>query len=281
MPSLSSHVSLDIVKGLYLGAPGSGKTGSLDSLVAAGYKLYIYDFDNLLGSLVQYVRKNNPDRLGQIRYQTFTDKMKATSTPLIMDGKNMKVLPFSDGIPKAFVAGLRQLSNWKTDEDGDLGDPGKFGKDSIVVLDSLSTLSQAAFRYAQAMNPAAGDGRMYYFSAQQMVMNIIQLLFSDQFATNVLVLAHIDYRENDLEVVKGFPRTVGAALKDQINSYFNCVLMAEASGSGNNIRRVIRTNSTGVVDLKNPVSFKVADTLPLESGLATFFKAVTNFSPEA
>jgi hypothetical protein len=280
MASLANHNSLSLVKGLYLGNPGSGKTGSLDSLVRVGYKLFIYDFDNLLGSLVQMVLRNNPEKISNVHYQTFTDKMKGTAVPIVMNGNSMKVLPFTDGVPKAFVGALGQLTRWKTEEDGDLGDPAKFGKESIVVIDSLTNMSSAAFRYAQAMNPAAKEGQTYYFAAQQMILNVITLLFSEQFSTNVLVLAHLDYRENEIEVIKGFPRTIGSALKDQIAAYFNCVLLAEATGSGSSVKRVIRTNSTGIVDLKNPVSFKIPDTLPLETGLAQFFKAVTNYSPE-
>lgn len=280
MPSLSEHTELELVKGLFLGNPGSGKTGGLDALVGAGYKLYIYDFDNLLGSLIQYVRKNHPEALSSIKYQTFTDKMKGVAVPAVMNGNQMKVLPFIDGTPTAFTNGMQQLTKWNTPEDGDLGDPGKFGKDSVVIIDSLTNMSMAAFRWCQAMNPSAKEGQTYYFSAQQMVMQIINLLFSKQFATNVLVLAHLDYRENELEIVKGFPKSVGSALKGSIGAYFNCILLAEAVGTGSSIRRTIRTNSTGVVDLKNPVSFKVPDTLPLETGLATFFEAVTGYSPK-
>ena len=88
------------------------------------------------------------------------------------------------------------------------------------------------------------------------------------FKTNVLVLAHIDYDKNQFDLTKGFPRSVGSALNTQIAPFFNCVLMAEN-------QKVIKTQSTGIVDLKNPVSFRVDKELPLESGLATFFAAVT------
>lgn len=279
MPSFEDFNETQFIKGLFLGNPGSGKTGALDGLVKVGYKIYIYDFDNLLGSLFQQVKRNNPDKKNLIKYQIFTDKMKGSAIPAVMNGNQMKVLPFTDGTPTAFTRSMEQLTKWKTTSDGDLGDPGKFGRDSVVVIDSLTNLCSSAFRWCQAMNPAAKETQTYYFSAQQMVMNVITLLFSEQFATNVLVLAHIDYRENELEIIKGFPRTIGSALKDQIGAYFNCILMAETIGSGPSIKRMIRTNSTGIVDLKNPVSFAVPDQLPLGDGLATFFKAVTNHVP--
>jgi hypothetical protein len=278
MPSLAQHSSLEYVKALYLGDPGSGKTGSLDSLVGAGYQLRIYDYDNLLGSLTQYVLRNHPDLIDNVRFQTFTDQMEGKAMPVTMIGNSMRVAPFAKGVPTAFVKGLQQMTRWKTEEE-DLGDPGSWGKDTVVVIDSLTNLAQAAYRYAMAMNPAGKEGQVFYGIAQSLVLNTIQLLFSEQMATNVLVLAHIDYRENEFEIMKGFPRSIGQALNSQIAAYFNCVLLAQKTGQGQNIKRTIKTNSTGVVDLKNPVSFKVDDELPLESGLATFFKAVTGYSP--
>jgi hypothetical protein len=273
MASLQDHSSLTLVKGLYLGNPGSGKTGSLDSLVGAGYSLYIYDFDNLLGSLVQMVKRNNPDKLSSIKFQTFTDEIKAPEILATMHGNQMKLQPFAKGTPTAYARAMKQLSGWKTTEDGDLGDPARFGPKSIVVIDSLTNAANAAFRYCEAFNPGAKEGQTHYFNAQKLILNLISLLFSAQFETNVLVLAHIVQERNDQgSVIKGWPRSVGSALNDQLGAYFNCILMADNIGS----RRVIRTTSTGLVDLKNPVSFSVPDQLPLESGLATFFQAVTS-----
>lgn len=278
MPSLDSHPSNEIVKGLYMGDPGSGKTGSLASLAQEGYKLRIWDYDNLLGSLISYLRKDEakyPESLKMVSYQTFTDKFKGSDMPLIMAGGNQVVQGFTQGTPDAYIKGLKQLNHWKA-EGEDLGEPSKWGADTVVVLDSLTSMAQAAYRYCVAMNPMAKEPRTHYFSAQQLVMNLLYLLCSKDFNVNVLVLAHITYDKNHLEITKGFPRSIGSAISDTIAANFNCVLMAESQGSGTSVKRTIRTNSTGIVDLKNPVSFKIADSLPLETGLATFFKAVLN-----
>lgn len=278
MTLLSEHNSLQFVKGLVLGHPGSGKTGGLTSLVKAGYKLRIYDFDNLLGSLVQYVKFKCPDKISNVSYQTFTDKMQGLEVPMVMMGGAPKVLPFVNGVPDAYVRGLKQLNHWKT-ADEDLGKPATWGRDTIIVIDSLTSVSESAFRYVQMMNLAGKDPRQDYGAAQNLIKNMIQLLASEAVQTHVLVLAHITYRENELEIVRGFPRTMGAALNDVIAAYFNCVLMVETLGDGPKIKRQIRTNSSGIVDLKNPVSFKVDDVLPLETGLADFFQAVTSYQP--
>jgi len=204
--------------------------------------------------------------------------MEGKDMPVVMIGNSMRVPSFAKGVPTAFVSALKQLTKWKT-SDEDFGNPGSWGKDHIIVIDSLTNMAQAAYRYAMAMNPGGREGQVFYGVAQSLVLNTIQLLFSEQVATNVLVLAHIDYRENELEIMKGFPRSIGQALNSQIGAYFNCVLLAQKSGQGTSIKRLIKTNSTGIVDLKNPVAFKVADELPLETGLATYFKAVTGYTP--
>lgn len=253
---------------MYLGDSGAGKTGSLASLAGAGYKLRIFDLDNLLGSLVQYIMKDFPEGKANFNYQTFTDKMKGLDTPGMMQGKNLKVFPFVDGQPKAFPNMLKQLNHWRVGDE-DLGVPGTWGKECVVVIDTLTTMSDAAFRYCQALNPLAEDQRAVYFSAQQMIIQVLALLASDQFATNVLVLAHIDYDKNQFNLTKGFPRSIGSAMNTKIAPYFNVVLMAED-------QKYIKTRSTGIVDLKNPISFKVDEKLPLSTGMADFFKAVTS-----
>lgn len=272
MPGLDEHLKQP-VKLLFMGDPGAGKTGALNSLVGAGYKLRVYDFDNLLGSLFQYVKQENLDKIANVKYQTFTDKMKMPDTPAVMIGNRMEVYSFAQGTPDAYVRALKQLEYWKEGAD-DLGRPGTWGTDTIVVIDSLTSAAQSAYRYCKALNPLAKEGQTHYFNAQQLIMNLLYLLGSDNFSVNVIVIAHIDYTKNHLDVTKGFPRSIGSAINSQIASVFNAVLLAESVGSGAQVKRTIRTNSTGIVDLKNPVAFKLPDSLPLASGLADFFRAV-------
>lgn len=285
MPGLVDHESTEFVKGLIMGDPGSGKTGSLTSLVKAGYKLRIYDFDNLLATLVQFVQHECPDKVGNVAYQTFTDKLKGLDVPLTMVGSSMKVMPNNDGTPKAYSNAMKQLNHWLEKDGDDLGKPEQWGGDTVVVIDSLTTASNAAFRYVQAMNPAAKEPQTYYFAAQQLIMNMLQLLTSKDFRTNVLVLAHLSYTKRptskdaqdnmtahqQMELGKGFPRSVGSALNEVIAAHFNSAILVEST----NGRREIKTKSTGLVDLKNPAPFVCPDKLPIETGLATFFEAVT------
>lgn len=273
MPKLADNQSDEYLKLLFLGDPGAGKTGALTSLVKAGYKIRIIDFDNLLGSLKQFVRKECPDKIDNVTFQTFTDKMKGTDMPVQMLGGVARVAPMTDGIPSAFTRALKQMTYWKVGDE-DLGEPSKWGSDTILVVDSLTSMAQAAYRYAVGMNPMGKEGQAFYHTAQQLVMNVLALLFSEQMQTNVIVIAHINYTENHLGLTKGFPKSIGSALNEAIAGNFNSVLLAESRGSGAQVKRIIRTNSTGIVELKNPISFRLPDELPLETGLATFFEAV-------
>src|SRR6266436_4684349 len=128
MPSLANHQSNEYTKLLIEGDSGTGKTGSLASLVSAGYKLRILDFDNGLDILKACIEKDDPALLANVEFRTLRDKRKATSSgPVIV------------GTPKAFIEGIKLLDRWKyTDTDGtevDLGVPAEWGSDCILVLD--------------------------------------------------------------------------------------------------------------------------------------------------
>lgn len=111
-----------------------------------------------------------------------------------------------------------------------------------------------------------------YHTAQQALMNAIALLTSPSFYCNVLIIAHIKYMEKD-GVTKGFPVAVGNAISPEIPAYFSSVSLATKTGTGDNIRRIIRTRSTAMFDLKDPKSFdpKFASEIPMDN-LADLFK---------
>jgi len=108
----------------------------------------------------------------------------------------------------------------------------------------------------------------FYHAAQQALMNTIAYVTAESFGANVIVIAHVKYMERDGQT-KGFPVAVGNAISPEIPSYFPSVALATKSGT----RRVIRTRSTSMIDLKNPRSFDMADEFDMEDGLAKFFKA--------
>jgi AAA domain-containing protein len=259
MPSLNDHASSKYTKLLLIGEAGSGKTGSLASLVLAGYKLRILDFDNGLDALASVIKRSNSNLLANVEFETLRDKY--TTGP---------AGPIVQGMPNAFTSAISLLSRWKTNST-DLGVPAEWGPEVIVVLDSLTFCADAAYNWANALNPGAKDKRQIYYTAQQAVENTLALLTGESFRANVIVISHIRYTDMPDGTKRGYPTAVGSALGPTIPAYFNSTALCQSAAGG---KRSIRTVSTAMIDLKNPKSFEMAESLPIESALATFFKTV-------
>lgn len=263
MTSLAAHQSNEYVKLLLMGNAKTGKTGSLISLVKAGYKLRILDFDNLLDILKYVVQKECPDKIANVEFRTVRDKRKATSLGSVIDGG-----------PKAFIEGIKLLDHWKyTDDDGtiiDLGKPYTWGPDCVLVIDSLSRLCDAAFDFREPLATKGRSGevdlRAVYGDAQDAVENLLATLTSKTFATNVIVIAHLQYMDTP-EGMKAFPQGVGQKLSPKIPQYFPSVVLYTNQGG----KRTLQTNSTPLIDLANPAPFAMAKSYPIETGLAEFF----------
>lgn len=254
MPSLGNHQSNDYTKLLLTGDSGAGKSGALASLVKAGYTLRILDMDNGLDPLKTYVLKDCPDKISNVEFRTLRDNYKTTITGPKVDK------------PKAFVEALKMLDHWKYD-DIDLGKPCDWGSDVICVLDSLSFLSDAAFHWAESMNPTAKDPRQWFYTAQQAVESTLALLTSGSFKTNVIVTAHVRYTTGEDGRNKGYPNSIGSALGPTIPRYFNHWAQCESRAG----KRTIRTAATNLFDLKNTKPFEMSESYDLSNGLAQFF----------
>jgi hypothetical protein len=256
MPTLTESTS-PLVKVILLGDSGTGKTGALASLVKAGYRLRVLDMDNKLqtGILPQVLKRECPGKIAQVDFEALRDKFK--SSPLG---------PIPDGIPDAFTKALALLDKWT-----DGSKPKEWGPKSIFVLDSLTFLADAAFNWAKAMAPGVKDPRQWFYTAQQAVESTIALLTAESFATNVVVIAHVNWQNRPDGTMKGYPASIGSALGPTIPAYFDNMILCQ-TGAAN--RRTIQTIPTALVDLKNPASFTMAPTLPLETGLATFFETL-------
>jgi hypothetical protein len=263
MAKASSHHSSSIVKLLFIGDSGTGKTGALESLVRAGYNVRVVDIDNGLDVLVHYIQQNCPDKLDNLSYITCTDKFKTV---------NGQAIP--DGTPKAFGKALKALDHWK-DEDEDLGKITEWGPNDVLVIDSFTLLGHAAMRYVKALNPQTRDPRQWYNTAQEYLRSLLEMLYSDAVKCNVIVTSHITYIDVDESMTKGYPAAIGRALSPQIGRYFNACLRAYTRGSGQSQKRLIRTVSDNLVELKNTAPTQVKTELDLGDGLAEYFRIAT------
>lgn len=265
MPTLADHPSDEFVKLLFIGDSKVGKTSALISLVEAGYKLFILDLDNLLDPLAMLVRKKAPKLLANIHYRSLRDKYKASPTG-----------PVIEGTASAYMNALKMLDNWKFkegDEEVDEGKPSEFGPDSIIIIDSLSRLCDAAYQWQMQLTPVGKgkeDGRAVFFNAQQHIEKTLALLTGPTFRTNVIVIAHVLYQEQPDGTKRGFPQGVGQALSPKIPQYFPAYALAEKKGD----KRVLRTTSTPLIDLANSKPFEMAKDYPLETGLRSYFEVI-------
>jgi len=256
MPTLETAQQSAFVKLLLIGDSGTGKTGALASLVKAGYRLRVWDFDNKLagGILPIILKRDCPNLLGAVEFESLRDQL--APSPLG---------PVVTGMPKAFTRGIELMSKWT-----DGSDPSKWGQETIMVMDSLTFFSDAAFNWARALNPTVKDPRQWYHTAQQGVEKTLALLTAASFQAHVIVVSHVSWQDRPDGTMKGYPSSVGKALGPTIPAYFeNMALCQTTSG-----KRLIQTLPTALVDLKNPAAFKMAASMPIETGLADFFKTV-------
>lgn len=267
MPNLSEYQAIQPIKMLFVGDSGKGKTGALASLAEAGFNVRILDFDRGVGILAS-ILKSKPEALSKIIYETCTDQFQEIGG---------KIIPV--GVPSAFTKGLRLLTHWKTKE-LDLGKITTWTRNEVLVLDSFTHMCNAAMVYVMALNNRSGDHPWQgdWGQAMDYMENVLKLLYSDAIKCHVIVNTHITFvggTENDKGQVTGakpYPNALGQKLPPKVGQYFNTMLQADSVGLGNNAKRIIRTTPNGELGIKSEI-LGLPKELPLESGLAMFFKA--------
>lgn len=287
MPTLDDHPASSIIKMLNVGDSGSGKTGQLVSLVEAGYKLWVLDYDKGLDIIVNILRsKGKAHLLKNVTYETISEKI------VFQKGKARISSP-----PTAFRAAGNVLEQWGAD---------KFTANDVIVLDTLNTFSQAAFNdmlfLAGRLN-LAGDAGLPRIQDYGMMATAV-LTFIDALTAvskktidaegketiipgldcHVIINTHVKYlspedeallasRDKQLEFSRaiGVPEAKGQEISRNIAKYFNTLVHSANTGNGPVKKREILTLNTGVLGTKtsNPVTVK--DKYPIETGLAELF----------
>lgn len=267
------------------GYPGTGKTGALVSLINAGYKLRILDFDGNIDPLLLYA---DEDKLINVDIVHLQDDLKEAGGYI---GVN--------GLPTAFTRALKLMDSWKyKDEDGtevDLGRSKDWGPDTIVVVDSLTRMGHAAFRRALSLlnrTPANVTQQVWQLAMKEQEAFIDKLTnASNDF--HVIVLAHLtiispkDIQKDDADLTKDikeqiaelipsrlFPNALGQKLPPIIGGYFPTLLLAEAEHKGSSVTRKLKTQTRPDLDLKIPAKDFPAS-VDVSDGLLKVFNALT------
>lgn len=268
MPALSNHHSSSVVKALMIGHSGTGKTGSLVSLVEAGYDVRIIDCDNGIDILRNLLLRKDPKLLERVIYETITDSYK---------NLNGRLVPKS---AKAWTKVAKLLDHWKMDEEGnkyDLGPVTTWTDKTVLVIDSLTMLGTQAMNYTLSLAGRLGQHPQLqdWGTAQGFQEGLLAALYDDEVKCNVIVMAHITFIEQEGQgSTKGFPSALGKALPPKVGRYFNNMLQVTVEGQGASARRKIITNPNMGIDLKTSNPGGVKPSYSIETGLAEFFKDV-------
>lgn len=276
MPDFTTYVDSQTTKLLLLGHSGVGKTGSLVSLAAAGYNVFVLDLDKGVEVLKDFVmnkeksvyRTAKPPLWDQKLADTLPERLRyvAVSDTVSLNSKGDLVTK-GDSWTKA----MGQLQDWK-DGERSWGNITSWGPKDVLAIDGLSRLADAAFNQHLAMNSRIGKPEQRdYGAAQGALKRLLWLLFSDEVKCNVVMVCHIKPVEIDGEPIRGFPQTIGSALSPEVGQFFNHALLASQSGQGDNVKRVITTRTKGFVQLKTPAPLRVKAEYDLATGLAEYF----------
>lgn len=268
---------------LLIGYPGHAKTGALASLVNAGYKLRMLDYDGNTQSLLSHI---DADKLKNVDIVYIEDRMR-----------NGEKFIETTGVPTAFKRGLDLMDRWKyTEEDGtvvDLGRSKDWGCDTIVALDTMTSMGLASFRRQQSLmnKTPLNTTEQVWGLAMAQEEAFIEQLTSEANKFHVFVLAHLkmigpkDERKDDSDLTKDlkkraanlietrlFPTALGKALPPVIGGHFPAIILSEPHYVGGVFKDyLLHTKPRPELDLKLPTTSKDLDKLSIKDGLAKIF----------
>jgi hypothetical protein len=250
---------------LAIGESGTGKTGALASLAKAGYRLWILDFDNGLDILATSLR-DDPSALARVTYATLRDRR------VFKNGKPTLVPPIM-----AYLEAGKVLNEWQDTV-------GEFGPSDILVIDTLTMFSEAAFHYSLQLQGRLNQRahQTDYGDLATGVLAFIDTITAADAGYNVIVNTHIKYFGGDDETqmqARGLPNAKGQQISKDVSTFFNSVVLYHTQGAGQATKRVISTTPRGVIGVKTSAPGKVKPTYSIETGLAELFFDILGSRP--
>jgi len=249
MPSLDQYPANSKVTMLVAADSGAGKTGSLASLVDAGFELGILDLEGKLKPLTEHV-KDKP-KLANVQFRTFQDRYKIQGRSVVT----------ADA--PSFQGAMGMLTAW--DEWGPIE---QWPKERILVIDSLSRLGRASLNMVLAANgnPVRVEIQ-HYGTAMENIERLLGNLTSPAMVPcHVIVLTHLTLAESETGVTKIYPEALGTKLNPKVGRYFDNMITINNKSTG----RVIKTHSDGLFLCKTAKPIKPE--YPIETGMADIFR---------
>lgn len=274
------------------GRPKQGKTGSLVALLNAGFEVGLLDFDGNKDPLLSFT---NPDKLCNLSVVTLQDKLSLTKGAT--QGK--EYVQLSDE-PTAIRRGFQALDNWtKADPSHDWGPVRTWGTNRVLVLDSLTSMGEAAFERVRFINQRnRGNTRDSDWGvAMDDQSNMLAKLMSSEFHCHVICMAHLkmigpkiekfskddsdDLQDIKIAISKAnseviptrlYPSALGRALPQDILKRVPASVVADTIGDKRVLIAKPQANVAADIGVPGPLKSAV---LPLETGLIDIMRAVT------
>lgn len=259
-------------KVLLMGAPGSGKTWSIPTLLLSGIETFVLITEpNGLPNLLNSCRMQNAP-IDKLHY-AYVPPMNATMDALkdvVTTINTMSYSAIADmkaGIAKNTSGGimklLKMMENFHDDRTNqDYGSIFKFGYDKAFVLDSLSGLNMLAQQNTVGLKPTMHQGE--WGVAMNLEEMLINKMTSDLSCYFVLI-AHIDRNVNEASLQTLItPAALGAKLGPRIGRFFSEVILT---------KRVNADFSWSTMELSADVKQSV---LPIGATLKPSFKPIVD-----
>jgi len=290
---LSPAAKPQLLKILYLGYSGEGKSTSLVPLGIPGYldnpgyELRILDFD---GKAEEVIRSTLARLLkDKVISQEQHDKaltenydvcpcIEPTGIVSAREGKKTIKKLGVEGIATAWNTAIRQLEKWSS----------SFSDKTILVVDSFTYAARAIVNFSQELNGKLNQTLEWrdYQAPQQMAENLM-VLCAD-LPTHAIVCAHQDplemYKATDQiddktgapvqELIDTLmvPISVGKSGRMKLPARFNHLLVASSDGKGTSTRRYIYTEPRVGVVTKTPFYGRCEPRYSLDKGMVEYFK---------
>lgn len=270
MSALETQAQSSVIHALCIGNNGGGKTGSLAGLAEEGYKLRILAFEAGTEILQNFLQ--GKAGMANVDVELCMDQYYMHPISKLMKAK----------AAAAFPKAMKILEKWN-----EYGSPTTWGEDTILVLDTLTSLGRAAMNQTFAMKGKLEDLSVEsvkitqpdWGDAMRLQEDLIAMLSS--LPCHVIVNSHVTFLTPDGETSnQGFPSALGNKLPPKIGGYFNHQLYFTKQGVGPNKVRGISAKSSQLVETKTSAPGKVKDWYPLDpahpldGGLRQYFRDI-------
>lgn len=281
-----------LIKMLYLGYSGEGKSTSLVPLGIPGYldnpgyELRILDFDGkaeevIRATLARFLKdglisKEQHDKALSENYDV-VPCLEPTGIIQSREGKRTIKKLGIEGIATAWNTAIKQLEKWN----------GSWSDRTILVVDSFTYAVRTITNYTQELNGKLNQSLEWRdYAAPQQLAETLMVACAD-LPTNCIVAAHQDplelYKATDRIDDKGeaveelidtlmVPISIGRAGRMKLPARFNHLLVVSSDGKGAAVRRYVYTESHVGVITKTPFYGRCAPRYSLDKAMVEYFK---------